>query len=367
MNEQVNIDRYLPRIYSEAKRFTRRGIIDFEDLVNVGMMGVVLAEREYNSAVGASLLTFTFQRIRHEMQREMYSRTLIGRSRSSLATRVKKLIRENSHITNSEIADILEISEDNVEFLKGTNLSDSHATESKIEAGYGEGLEDYIDDKLKMDNLKLALQLIPENQRLVMEKRLAGATLEDVATDFQRSKERIRQIEIQAVAKLKFLVKLQAKVLHERVHGLKTIKPIKEDDTMADKSLNLKKGDRLVHATTGEEAIFKHTMRDGSGSARITILSNGWSSIIESQKLSDWRIKSNTGFKVCTTGRTKCKIEPQEKTGSPDKYDQTFRRELIKSALNGLLAAGNLNDRDQSGVAQMAIQYADQVLKELES
>lgn len=54
--------------------------------------------------------------------------------------------------------------------------------------------------------LREAVKQLPERRRLVMEGRMAGKTLEQVGDDMGITKERVRQLESNAIAQLRGLV-----------------------------------------------------------------------------------------------------------------------------------------------------------------
>ncbi|MBQ7123621.1 MAG: sigma-70 family RNA polymerase sigma factor [Oscillospiraceae bacterium] len=119
-DREILITENLGLVHSCAHRFTGRGI-EYEDLFQAGCMGLVKAFDAFDTERGVRLSTYAVPVILGEMRRLFrdggtvkVSRTLKELSLRTTKEREKFQLREGREPTVSELAEILEVSEEDV-------------------------------------------------------------------------------------------------------------------------------------------------------------------------------------------------------------------------------------------------------------
>ena len=223
-----------------AKRYAGRGV-SFLDLVQEGNVGLMNAVRKFNHKRGNKFSTYAIWWIRQSISRaiENQSRTIripvhviemIDRLRKTEKKLIQSLKRK---VTDSEIASEIGMNIDRVSHLrklsKGTISLDRKVADDE-DVTYGDFVEDDsagaptdpVDRNLLHDRVSEMLSGLSERERIVIESRYGlrdgvSKTLDDVGLMFNVTRERIRQIEIGALKKLrdnKCVVKLAEFIRH---------------------------------------------------------------------------------------------------------------------------------------------------------
>ena len=209
-----------------AKKFSGRGI-SFIDLIQEGNVGLVNAVRKFSHKRGHKFSTYAIWWIRQAITRaiENQARTIripvhvievIDRMRRA----EKKLIQSLGRVaTNKDISDAMGIPEERVEELREISRH-TVSLDCKISdedgATYGDFIQDAktenqadsVDKKLLKERLQVVLGGLNDREKIVIESRYGLSdgvprTLDEVGLMFNVTRERIRQIEMSAIRKLR--------------------------------------------------------------------------------------------------------------------------------------------------------------------
>ena len=218
--------RFVVKVANEYRRYGFRQL----DLVQEGNIGLMLAVNKFDPERGIRLISYAVWWIRAYIQNfvmRSWSLVKIGGSRAQkkLFFKLKQTQSEMRSLTGSapvaDLAEKLEVSEKDIEEM-ATMMS---ARDSSLDVELFEG-EDYTRiDRLveqrsnqeeelaeKQENRQLkqqvqqALQVLNERERHIVQRRLLDeetATLQNLADEYDISRERVRQIEQNALRKVK--------------------------------------------------------------------------------------------------------------------------------------------------------------------
>lgn len=197
------------------------------DLISEGNTGLIRAAEKFDSSKGAKFSSYAAWWIKQAMRRALYSQSRTIRVPIQSASRLSKIrgavtdLEEKlgRYPTDAEVAEYLGISERTVSGLKHVDLRMVSLNEP-IKPGEDGEFKDVIpdteaksaDDAMnKVDavfRMMELLQTLNERERTVIEMRfgLRGnppCTLEDISVVVGRTRERVRQIQNNALRKLK--------------------------------------------------------------------------------------------------------------------------------------------------------------------
>lgn len=216
---------YEKMVYFFAHKFTRYGL-DFNDLVQVGTLGLLTAAEKFNPSLGVPFAVFAASNIRNAMLNELAKHSSAVRVPMRIRRNLAKVRNAREHLverlerepTDLEISEFLHIPVEAVSKARAGEVVTLSINAPRNEDDAGDYMETIPDDrpipgKLLADldtyaRLGVLVSALPARERMIIEQRygLDGGEpvdLDQLGALIGKSGERARQIEVKALSMLK--------------------------------------------------------------------------------------------------------------------------------------------------------------------
>lgn len=201
-----------------GRKLVKTTSIPFPDLVSEGNMGLIEALERFDQSRNVKFITYAVWWIRQAMIQAIQEKGRIVRLPAHHFARYRKIKKnEKLKFRNEDEGSTFsaEQVEENASLMRGGAMSldkraheDDSLTFLDVLKWDGDSQEKEVIDQSRNDDIEMALSALSERDSEIVRKYFglngeAAMTLEGIGEDFGLSKERIRQIKLSALAKIK--------------------------------------------------------------------------------------------------------------------------------------------------------------------
>ncbi|MBP8973389.1 MAG: sigma-70 family RNA polymerase sigma factor [Anaerolineae bacterium] len=213
-------------VISVAKKYIGRGV-HFLDLIQEGNIGLIRAARKFEYQRGHKFSTYATWWIRQAVSRAVADQGRTIRVPVHMGDQINRLRRISTHLTqqlgrdptSDELADAMDTTPDKISTLIEISrrpISLETPIEEDADSEYGDFIEDknspqpaeVVTQNLLREHLQQALARLPEREAHILQLRYGlqdgeTHTLEEVGRQIGVTRERVRQLEAQALNRLR--------------------------------------------------------------------------------------------------------------------------------------------------------------------
>jgi RNA polymerase primary sigma factor len=206
-------------------------LVPFEDLVQEGAIGLMTAAERYNPDKGYRFSTYATHWIRQAISRSIDNKARAIRIPAHVSESLRKLEKMKAALTREmgeepspellaqklgisprKIADLMQAGQDPVSLDMLVGDEDNTTLASLIGDTKAANPQDAVLGAEMQQQVSSLLAILTPREREVMQKRLgfeeeSAQVLQEIGETMHISRERVRQIEVQALRKLKFAAK----------------------------------------------------------------------------------------------------------------------------------------------------------------